>query len=96
VALGPWIAGQLGFHGGQIVTVFEGGRFSLNVTSWMMGLSIYVRAAVVGLILTYWWRHPGEIVARSALPVPGSRAEGAPPGPAVEAPTDRPAGSPVR
>ncbi|MGP8078018.1 MAG: hypothetical protein ACLQD8_05470 [Thermoplasmata archaeon] len=38
--LGPWIAGQLGFHGSQIVTVFEGGSFTIDVTSWMMGLSI--------------------------------------------------------
>jgi hypothetical protein len=66
--LGPWIAGQLGLHGDQIVTVFYGGRFTIDVTSWMMGLSIYLRAAVVGAILYYWWQRPGEIVAKSALP----------------------------
>jgi hypothetical protein len=66
VALGPWISGQLGFEGSTIVTVFYGGGFSLAVTSWMMGLSIYVRIAVVVAILYRWWRHPGEIVARSA------------------------------
>lgn len=66
--LGPWLAGQLGFLGGQIVTVFQGGRFTLDVTSWMMGLSIYARALIVAGILLYWWRHPGEIVARSAQP----------------------------
>lgn len=70
--LGPWIAGQLGFLGSQVVTIFEGGSFTLDVTSWMMGLSIYARAAVVGLILYYWWQHPGEIVARSAMTTPGS------------------------
>ena len=73
VALGPWIAGQLGFHGSQIVTVFYAGRYALNVTSWMMGLSIYVRAAIVAAILYYWWEHPGEIVAKSALPMPAAR-----------------------
>ena len=70
--LGPWISGQLGFLGSQVVTIFEGGSFTLDVTSWMMGLSIYARAAVVGLILYYWWQHPGEIVARSAMTTPGS------------------------
>jgi hypothetical protein len=66
--LGPWIAGQLGFLGSQVVTYFEGGSFSITVTSWMMGLSIYARAAVVGGILYYWWRHPGQIVASTTPP----------------------------
>jgi uncharacterized membrane protein HdeD (DUF308 family) len=70
--LGPWIAGQLGLRGSELVTVFEGGRFSLGVTSWMMGLSIYARAAVVGVILYYWWKHPSGIVARSATGAAGS------------------------
>ena len=69
--LGPWIAGQLGFLGPQVVTIFEGGSFAIDVTSWMMGLSIYLRAAVVGVILYYWWQHPGEIVARTGVPAPG-------------------------
>jgi hypothetical protein len=73
--LGPWIAGQLGFHGDQIVTVFYGGRFTLGVTSWMMGLSIYARAAVVGAILYYWWQRPGRIVARSASVSPDPPVE---------------------
>ncbi|MCI4372192.1 MAG: hypothetical protein L3K02_00890 [Thermoplasmata archaeon] len=68
VPLGPWIAGQLGFQGSAVVTYFEGGNFSLAVTSWMMGLSIYLRAIVVAAILYYWWRHPGEIVARISSP----------------------------
>ncbi len=66
--LGPWIAGQLGFRGATIVTYFEGGNFSLAVPSWLMGLSIYLRAIVVGVVLYYWWRHPGEIVARMSPP----------------------------
>ncbi|MGD0250048.1 MAG: hypothetical protein ABSB97_04075 [Thermoplasmata archaeon] len=78
--LGPWIAGQLGFQGSQLVTIFEGGSFTLDVTSWMMGLSIYARAAVVGVILYYWWRHPSGIVARTAADVPPATGPG--PGPA--------------
>ncbi len=64
--LGPWIEGQLGFEGTKLVTIFEAGAFNIDVDSWMMGLSIYLRAAVVGVILYYWWRNPGRLVARSA------------------------------
>ncbi len=70
--LGPWISGQLGLLGSQVVTIFEGGSFTFDVTSWMMGLSIYLRAAVVGVILYYWWQHPGEIIARTGPSAPGS------------------------
>ncbi|HEV2317622.1 MAG TPA: hypothetical protein VGV89_08635 [Thermoplasmata archaeon] len=66
--LPPWILGQLGFQGNQIVTTFEGGSFAIDVTSWMMGLSIYLRAVVVSVGLYYWWSHPSRIVAR--LPDP--------------------------
>jgi len=69
-ALGPWILGQLGFEGNRLVTIFEAGAFNLDVTSWMMGLSIYARAAVVAAILFYWWRHPSLIEA----PVPAPSA----------------------
>jgi hypothetical protein len=72
--LGPWIEGQLGFLGSQVVTFFEGGSFTIAVTSWMMGFSIYARAAVVAVILLYWWRHPGEIVAKTETPIPGAPA----------------------
>jgi len=72
--LGPWIAGQLGFLGNQVVTYFEGGSFSITVTSWMMGLSIYARGAIVAAILVYWWRHPGEIVAKTEAPASGAVA----------------------
>ncbi len=61
--LAPWIVGQLGFSGNEVVTVFQAGAYSLNVTSWMMGLSIYARVAVVAAILTYWWRRPSGIYA---------------------------------
>jgi len=68
--LGPWIAGQLGLLGNQVVTYFEAGSFTLTVTSWMMGLSIYARIAVVAVILYYWWQHPGEIVAKMDVSSP--------------------------
>ena len=68
--LGPWIAGQLGLLGNQVVTYFEAGAFTLTVTSWMMGFSIYARIAVVAAILYYWWQHPGEIVAKMDVSSP--------------------------
>jgi hypothetical protein len=68
--LGPWIAGQLGLLGNQVVTYFEGGSFTITVTSWMMGFSIYARIAVVAAILYYWWQHPSEIVAKMEVSSP--------------------------
>jgi len=59
-----WIAGQLGFAGGRLVTVFVAGPISIPVDSWVMGLSIYARGAVVAVGLYYWWKHPTRIVAR--------------------------------
>ena len=70
--LGPWISGQLGFQGPKIVTIFQGGAFTIDVSSWLMGFSIYARAAIVALILFYWWRHPSEIVAVGSAPAPAS------------------------
>jgi len=35
-----------------------------------MALSIYARAVIVAAVLYYWWRHPGEIVARLDAPAP--------------------------
>ena len=93
--LGPWIAGQLGFRGTELVTIFEGGRFTIDVTSWMMGVSIYARAIVVGLILYYWWRHPGGIVARTDTTLPVASAPGPGTAPtASESPPTSAAGSP--
>ena len=68
--LGPWISGQLGFEGTQLVTIFEAGAVSIPVDSWLMGLSIYARAALVSAGLYYWWSHPSRIVAR----IPGDAA----------------------
>ncbi|MGP8076432.1 MAG: hypothetical protein ACLP8Y_06860 [Thermoplasmata archaeon] len=59
-----WAAGQLGFYGDRLVTVFQAGAFSIPIDSWLMGLSIYLRGAVVTVGLYYWWKHPSRIVAR--------------------------------
>ena len=55
VALPNWYLNQLGFHGSQVLFTFQGGFFSFGVTSWMMGLAIYARIAVVVLSLRHWW-----------------------------------------
>jgi hypothetical protein len=62
-ALLPWVAGQLGFEGTKVVTVFLAGNVRLDITSWMMGASIYARAAVVALVLRHWWHRPTGIYA---------------------------------
>ncbi len=73
-----WIAGQLGFRGDQLVTIFQAGAVSIDVYSWQMGLSIYLRAAVVAVGLYYWWSHPSRIRPEA----PSTAPVGAPPPPA--------------
>jgi uncharacterized membrane protein HdeD (DUF308 family) len=58
ISLVPWIEGQLGFQGTQVLFYFQGGFFTIPVTSILMGLTIYSRIAVVSLVLLHWWRHP--------------------------------------
>ena len=65
-----WTAGQLGFYGNRLVTVFDAGSFSIPVDSWQMGLSIYLRGVVVTVGLYYWWKHPARIVARIPASTP--------------------------
>jgi uncharacterized membrane protein HdeD (DUF308 family) len=65
VDLPTWLAGQLGLQGTSIVTTFQAGAFAVQVPSWLMGLSIYVRAVIVVLVLDYWWKHPSLLVART-------------------------------
>ncbi len=57
-ALLPWVEGQLGFQGATVLFVFKGGLFNFNVTSTLMGISIYARMAFVATILYHWWRSP--------------------------------------
>lgn len=71
-----WVAGQLGFYGDRLVTIFQAGAFSIPVDSWLMGLSIYVRGVVVSVGLYFWWKHPSRIVARIQETPPISSAEG--------------------
>jgi uncharacterized membrane protein HdeD (DUF308 family) len=60
-ALVPWVEGQLGFLGSQLLFTFQGGAFTIPVTSTLMGISIYARVAVVVVILNHWWRHPSGL-----------------------------------
>jgi uncharacterized membrane protein HdeD (DUF308 family) len=64
-ALLPWIEGQLGFQGTAVLFNFQGGLFSIPVTSALMGFTIYARIAVVGLVLYHWWEHPSRIPTMS-------------------------------
>ena len=50
-----WYAHQFGLYGNTTLFVFNGGFFSFGVPSWLMGLSIYARVAVVILSLRHWW-----------------------------------------
>ncbi len=58
VKLVPWLAGQLGFLGNKVLFTFQGGLFEFPVTSYLMGISIYARVAVVVVVLYQWWRRP--------------------------------------
>jgi uncharacterized membrane protein HdeD (DUF308 family) len=60
IPLVPWLEGQLGFLGNQLLFNFQGGVFTIPVTSTVMGLSIYARMTVVVAILYDWWRHPSK------------------------------------
>jgi len=61
VQLLPWLAGQLGFLGNQLLFTFQGGLFTIPVTSYLMGASIYARLAVVVGVLWHWWRQPAKV-----------------------------------
>jgi hypothetical protein len=55
VGLLDWYAHQFGFYGNTTLFVFNGGFFSFDVPSWLMGAAIYGRIAVVALSLRHWW-----------------------------------------
>jgi len=55
VGLLDWYAHQFGFYGNTTLFVFNGGFFSFDVPSWLMGAAIYGRMAVVALSLRHWW-----------------------------------------
>jgi hypothetical protein len=61
VQLIPWLAGQLGFLGSEVLFSFQGGLLTFPVTSTLMGLSIYGRLALTGGILYHWWRFPKRL-----------------------------------
>jgi len=55
VNLVDWYAHQFGFYGNTTLFMFNGGVFSFAVPSWLMGVAIYGRIAVVFLSLRHWW-----------------------------------------
>jgi hypothetical protein len=55
VNLLDWYAHQFGFYGSTTLFTFNGGFFSFDVPSWLMGVTIYGRIAVVLLSLRHWW-----------------------------------------
>ncbi|MGD0477136.1 MAG: hypothetical protein ABSB29_03085 [Nitrososphaerales archaeon] len=57
----PWLSGQLGFQGGTRLFTFQGGFFTIPVTSYLMGASVYLRMAVVVAVLYHWWRRPADL-----------------------------------
>jgi uncharacterized membrane protein HdeD (DUF308 family) len=57
----PWIEGQLGFQGNTVLFYFQGGAFNIPVTSYLMGLAIYARIAIVAVVLYHWWREPSRL-----------------------------------
>lgn len=61
----PWIEGQLGIQGTQLLFYFQGGAFNIPVTSYLMGATIYGRIIVVAFILYHWWRQPSRLPSPS-------------------------------
>ncbi len=57
----PWLAGQLGFQGSALLFTFDGGVFTIPVTSYLMGASVYGRIAVVVAVLYHWWKRPAGL-----------------------------------
>jgi uncharacterized membrane protein HdeD (DUF308 family) len=56
VNLPDWYAHQFGLYGTTTLFTFNGGFFSFDVPSWLMGAAIFGRIAVVLLSLRHWWR----------------------------------------
>ncbi|MBS7641433.1 MAG: hypothetical protein QXE73_00040 [Candidatus Bathyarchaeia archaeon] len=51
-----WYSWQLGLYGMDQRWIFQGGPLNFRVTSFIMGLSIYVRLIAVCILLLEWWR----------------------------------------
>ncbi len=63
VNLISWLAGQLGFLGEKVLFTFDAGLFTVPISSITMGLSVYVRIAIVTIILHQWWKAPWRLRA---------------------------------
>jgi hypothetical protein len=51
-----WYKWQLGLYGLNVKWYFDGGIFTIPVSSILMGLSIYTRIVIAYLILLKWWK----------------------------------------
>jgi len=51
-----WQAGFRGFKGLDVKWTFNGGFFTVPVSSFLMGLTIYARIAATALLCYKWWR----------------------------------------
>ena len=61
VQLLSWLSGQLGLEGSKLLFTFQGGAFTIPVTSYIMGASVYARIAVVSVVLYHWWKKPAGL-----------------------------------
>ncbi|MCL4540241.1 MAG: hypothetical protein M1378_11710 [Bacteroidetes bacterium] len=62
VNLIAWLSSQLGFEGSKVLFNFEGGFFTIPVTSYLMGFTVYARFVVAALVL-YQWKSPWKLRA---------------------------------
>ena len=56
--LTEWYKWQLGLYGLDVKWYFNGGIFTIPVSSILMGLSIYTRIVIAYLVLLKWWKEP--------------------------------------
>jgi len=62
VDLLEWYRFQLGLRGFEHRWTFDGGFIRFQVTSILMGSSIYLRIIVIAALLWKWWREASRII----------------------------------
>jgi Zn-dependent protease with chaperone function len=65
VDLLSWWAGQFGAEGWKALFTFNGGPLHFPVYSWLMGLSIYARIALVVYLSERWMKNVNTAVSSS-------------------------------
>jgi hypothetical protein len=55
----PWLSEQLGSQGSTLLFTFQCGLFTIPVTSYLIGASVYLRIVVV--VLYQWCRRPTNL-----------------------------------